>query len=242
MGTEEELQRKQRERRGSQNSATLITSSSTIPNSVAVGPKSNPLYKTRYCQSFEKTGQCTYNDKCQFAHGKEEMERWHVWRLAQANQNNVFASTSSPNTIELMNKYNAVFQSPSLPMPSSSSISQQNGAIQTDFLSELNSHRRSTSSVLSANVSFPNNMDEETRQASLSSSFDTCEFFFNQQQPYRARAETSIGSTNSSSNENYLLNGNITAAKGESYNLFDSPSLLPSNPEKFFKINIPKLG
>ncbi|KAJ2693428.1 hypothetical protein H4218_006040 [Coemansia sp. IMI 209128] len=34
---------------------------------------SNPLYKTRLCQRFTEQGDCPYNDKCQFAHGEQEL-------------------------------------------------------------------------------------------------------------------------------------------------------------------------
>ncbi|KAJ2066639.1 hypothetical protein GGH13_005639 [Coemansia sp. S155-1] len=34
---------------------------------------SNPLYKTRLCQRFTEQGDCPYNDKCQFAHGDQEL-------------------------------------------------------------------------------------------------------------------------------------------------------------------------
>ena len=33
----------------------------------------NNLYKTELCHSFEETGNCKYGNKCQFAHGKEEL-------------------------------------------------------------------------------------------------------------------------------------------------------------------------
>lgn len=33
----------------------------------------NNLYKTELCRSFEETGSCRYGNKCQFAHGKEEL-------------------------------------------------------------------------------------------------------------------------------------------------------------------------
>lgn len=33
----------------------------------------NSLYKTELCRSWEETGTCRYNAKCQFAHGREEL-------------------------------------------------------------------------------------------------------------------------------------------------------------------------
>jgi hypothetical protein len=40
---------------------------------VQVHEVNNPLYKTELCRSFEETGQCRYVDKCQFAHGLQEL-------------------------------------------------------------------------------------------------------------------------------------------------------------------------
>ena len=33
----------------------------------------NDLYKTELCRSWIETGECRYNDKCQFAHGRDEL-------------------------------------------------------------------------------------------------------------------------------------------------------------------------
>lgn len=44
------------------------------------GPRANPLYKTRLCMNFQATGICPYTDKCQFAHGEKELEKWESWR------------------------------------------------------------------------------------------------------------------------------------------------------------------
>ena len=33
----------------------------------------NDLYKTELCRSFTETGECRYNDKCQFAHGRDQL-------------------------------------------------------------------------------------------------------------------------------------------------------------------------
>ncbi|KAJ2161072.1 hypothetical protein GGF46_001743 [Coemansia sp. RSA 552] len=34
---------------------------------------SNPLYKTKMCQRFSELGECPYGEKCQFAHGDDEL-------------------------------------------------------------------------------------------------------------------------------------------------------------------------
>lgn len=44
------------------------------------GPRANPLYKTRLCMNFQSTGSCPYTEKCQFAHGVKELEKWESWR------------------------------------------------------------------------------------------------------------------------------------------------------------------
>jgi len=47
---------------------------------VPTGPRANPLYKTRLCMNFQSTGSCPYTEKCQFAHGVKELEKWESWR------------------------------------------------------------------------------------------------------------------------------------------------------------------
>jgi hypothetical protein len=47
---------------------------------VPTGPRANPLYKTRLCMNFQSTGSCPYTEKCQFAHGVKELEKWENWR------------------------------------------------------------------------------------------------------------------------------------------------------------------
>jgi hypothetical protein len=49
---------------------------------VPTGPKANPLYKTRLCMNYQSTGHCPYTDKCQFAHGIKELEKWENWRTS----------------------------------------------------------------------------------------------------------------------------------------------------------------
>ncbi|KAJ2610385.1 hypothetical protein H4S08_003636 [Coemansia sp. RSA 1365] len=36
-------------------------------------PQDNPRYKTKLCEKFEQEGECPYNHKCVFAHGKDEL-------------------------------------------------------------------------------------------------------------------------------------------------------------------------
>ncbi|KAJ2076703.1 hypothetical protein H4R24_005553 [Coemansia sp. RSA 988] len=36
-------------------------------------PQDNPRYKTKLCEKFEQEGECPYNNKCVFAHGRDEL-------------------------------------------------------------------------------------------------------------------------------------------------------------------------
>jgi hypothetical protein len=49
---------------------------------IPTGPRANPLYKTRLCMNFQSTGSCPYTEKCQFAHGVKELEKWESWRTS----------------------------------------------------------------------------------------------------------------------------------------------------------------
>jgi len=53
---------------------------SAAEKKVPTGPRANPLYKTRLCMNFQSTGSCPYTEKCQFAHGVKELEKWENWR------------------------------------------------------------------------------------------------------------------------------------------------------------------
>jgi len=66
-----------RPRRGS---LPELKSSAEKEKKVPTGPKANPLYKTRLCMNYQSTGSCPYTDKCQFAHGIKELEKWEQWR------------------------------------------------------------------------------------------------------------------------------------------------------------------
>jgi hypothetical protein len=68
-----------RPRRGSVpdlKSAEKVSAEKKVPT----GPRANPLYKTRLCMNFQSTGVCPYTEKCQFAHGVKELEKWESWR------------------------------------------------------------------------------------------------------------------------------------------------------------------
>jgi len=73
-----------RPRRGSL--PELKTSDKAGEKKVPTGPRANPLYKTRLCMNFQTTGSCPYTDKCQFAHGVKELEKWESWRNSQKNE------------------------------------------------------------------------------------------------------------------------------------------------------------
>ena len=40
------------------------------------GPVHNARYKAKLCKNWAKTGFCPYFEKCQFAHGAQELEKW----------------------------------------------------------------------------------------------------------------------------------------------------------------------
>jgi len=58
----------------------LKSTDKSAEKKVPTGPRANPLYKTRLCMNFQSTGSCPYTDKCQFAHGAKELEKWEAWR------------------------------------------------------------------------------------------------------------------------------------------------------------------
>jgi len=74
----------QRPRRGSL--PELKTAEKAAEKKVPTGPRANPLYKTRLCMNFQSTGACPYTDKCQFAHGAKELEKWESWRNTQGGE------------------------------------------------------------------------------------------------------------------------------------------------------------
>lgn len=43
-----------------------------------IGPTNNPKYKITLCQKWMKNGYCSYKEKCQFAHGQEELLHWRT--------------------------------------------------------------------------------------------------------------------------------------------------------------------
>jgi len=70
-----------RPRRGSlPDLKTATTAVAGAEKKVPTGPRANPLYKTRLCMNFQSTGSCPYTEKCQFAHGVAELEKWESWR------------------------------------------------------------------------------------------------------------------------------------------------------------------
>ena len=40
------------------------------------GPVNNEYYKTRICKRYLENSVCPYNNKCQYAHGEKELEKW----------------------------------------------------------------------------------------------------------------------------------------------------------------------
>ena len=55
------------------------------------GPLENLKFKAKMCRTWERTGYCSYADKCQFAHGIEELNEWTQRRrlMILAEQKNI---------------------------------------------------------------------------------------------------------------------------------------------------------
>jgi len=47
------------------------------------GPYHNSKYKAKMCRNWVKEGTCPYSEKCQFAHGAAELEKWNEIRRRQ---------------------------------------------------------------------------------------------------------------------------------------------------------------
>ena len=62
----------------------------------STGPQWNPLYKSRLCEKFQTEGHCPYTSNCQFAHGREELERWEHWRTKHHYEKPVVVVVSTP--------------------------------------------------------------------------------------------------------------------------------------------------
>jgi hypothetical protein len=75
------VKQSERPRRGSL--PELKSAEKATDKKAPTGPRANPLYKTRLCMNFQSTGSCPYTDKCQFAHGAKELEKWESWRNSQ---------------------------------------------------------------------------------------------------------------------------------------------------------------
>jgi len=50
------------------------------------GPVHNQRYKAKMCKNWIKTGACPYFEKCQFAHGSYELEKWSTRRTRTQSQ------------------------------------------------------------------------------------------------------------------------------------------------------------
>jgi len=69
-----------RPRRGSLPELKSSEKDKNLDKKTPTGPRANPLYKTRLCMNYQTTGSCPYTEKCQFAHGIEELQKWEAWR------------------------------------------------------------------------------------------------------------------------------------------------------------------
>lgn len=80
----------------------MLEVTSTDGSAVSLGPKGpfksrshkrHSLYKTRPCKSFNSTGECSYGDKCQFAHGPGELRYYRERRARRERENASLAQT-----------------------------------------------------------------------------------------------------------------------------------------------------
>ncbi len=70
------------------------------------GPLENSKFKARMCRTWEKTGFCSYAEKCQFAHGIEELNEWTQRRriLILSQQNNAQSTANNLNETSVERK------------------------------------------------------------------------------------------------------------------------------------------
>ncbi|KAK7363171.1 hypothetical protein VNO77_05302 [Canavalia gladiata] len=66
------------------------SSSSSGRGSSSSSTTSKSVFKTEICRAWEESGNCRYNSKCQFAHGKEEL---HPSRLSMKNKSGTCKSS-----------------------------------------------------------------------------------------------------------------------------------------------------
>ncbi|TKY59527.1 Zinc finger protein 36, C3H1 type 3 [Spatholobus suberectus] len=94
------------------------SSSSSGRGSSSSSSTSKSVFKTEICRAWEESGNCRYNSKCQFAHGKEEL---HTGRLSTKSKSG--AQTCSKSSIRAGSSTHG---------PSSRNVHQQNAAAEPD--------------------------------------------------------------------------------------------------------------
>ena len=62
--------------RGGTKGSGNAASSRSKSKKKTTGPVHNARYKAKLCKNWSKTGSCPYFEKCQFAHGSQELEKW----------------------------------------------------------------------------------------------------------------------------------------------------------------------
>jgi len=116
-----------------------VSISSTINNELqqdekkvkTTGPIHNPKYKLKPCEKFETDGVCPYFEKCQFAHGSAELEKWMEYHK------------KSLTKAEKLQHHQA--KSPSTPQPKSKASKYSDGDSRNILSSSTTSKRSNTS-------------------------------------------------------------------------------------------------
>jgi len=101
--TKLESERKERPRRGSL--PELKSKEAEKDKKTPTGPRANPLYKTRLCMNYQSTGSCPYTEKCQFAHGAKELEKWESWRTVHKDERKDGESEPRSRSLSLETPY-----------------------------------------------------------------------------------------------------------------------------------------
>lgn len=97
-------QQQQQENENNMNKANVNNNNTNAAAAIRhpCGPLENSKFKAKMCRTWEKTGYCSYAEKCQFAHGIEELNEWTQRRriLILSQQQNTQSTNNSNNSNE----------------------------------------------------------------------------------------------------------------------------------------------
>lgn len=72
------------------------------------GPVHNSKYKAKMCKNWVNKGQCPYYEKCQFAHGHQEIEKWSN-RRTKVQPKHLYANVMETHKLERSSSLNNMF-------------------------------------------------------------------------------------------------------------------------------------